>query len=74
MTYLLQGFAQLLRAEDAAIDSTGKLCLANLALFTCMLLLSPDKIPQMLGSTKSGLATLDLVEEILALLKRIIPL
>ncbi len=59
--------------EDNAAESAKILYVVNLTLLAFLLLLSPDKIPYVLGSNQSGSAIIDALEEITALFRRAIP-
>jgi hypothetical protein len=62
------------RADDTATESSKSVYFINFMFLASLLLLSPDKIPQLFGSTQSGFAIFDLADEILALIRRIVPL
>ena len=59
--------------EDNAAESAKILYIVNLTLLAFLFLLSPDKIPYVLGSNQSGTAIVDALEEIVALFRRAIP-
>lgn len=73
LVYLLSNLVRVTRADDTATESARSFYFVNLVFLASMILLSPDKIPQILGSTQSGFAIFDMFEGIPALLKRILP-
>jgi hypothetical protein len=72
LAYLCNNFVRVTSADDTATESARSFYLVNLMLLVFLILLSPDKIPQMLGSNRPDFAIFDRIEEILTLLKRAI--
>jgi hypothetical protein len=59
--------------EENAAESAKILYVVNLTLLASLFLLSPDKIPYMLGSNQSVSGIVDALEEIMAIFRRAIP-
>jgi hypothetical protein len=74
LAYLCNNFVRGTSADDTATESATSFYLVNLMLLVFLILLSPDKIPQMLVTNQPDFAIFDRIEEISTLLKRAISL
>ena len=72
LAHLCDNFVRGTSADDTATESATSFYLVNLMFLVFLILLSPDKIPQMLASNQPDFAILDRIEEISTLLKRAI--
>jgi len=73
LAYLCSNSVRVTSADDTAAEPVRSIYIVNLALLAFLFLLSPDKIPYVLGSNQQGFAIFDILEEISAFLKRAIP-
>jgi len=72
LAYLCNNFVRVTSTDDTATESARSFYLVNLMLLVFLILLSPDKIPQMIGSNQPALAIFDRIEEVSTLLRRAI--
>ena len=73
ITYVWDGFVQVTSAEDVATKSARIFHVLNILLILLMVLMSPEKITQMLMPTQSDSVIIDGIRNSVKLLRRLAP-